>query len=85
MGGNVVSEFIRLQSKMHSLIRVDDEGKIRAKGINRKLKYNEFCDVLFNKKIIRHNMKRIQSKKHKLGTYDFVKYLCHVLMRKGIY
>ena len=30
---------------------------------------DKFKDVLFNKKIIRHKMKRIQSKKHKLGTY----------------
>ena len=26
--------------------------------------------VLFNKKIIRHKMKRIQAKKHKIGTYE---------------
>ena len=50
MGGNVVSEFIGLKSKMYSLIRVDDEEKIRAKGINRELKYNEFRDVSFKKK-----------------------------------
>ena len=73
MGGNVVSEFIGLKSKMYSLITVDDAEKIRAKGINRELKYNEFRDVLFNKKIIRHNMKRIQSKKHRSGTYDICK------------
>ena len=30
----------------------------------------EFKDVLFNEKSIRHKMKRIQSKKHKLGTYE---------------
>ena len=35
--------------------------------------FDEFEDVLFNKKIIRHKMKRIQSKKHKLGTYEIVK------------
>ena len=32
--------------------------------------FDKFKDVLFNKKIIRHKMKRIQSKKHKLGTYE---------------
>ena len=31
--------------------------------------FDKFKDVLFNEKIIRHKMKRIQSKKHKLGTY----------------
>ena len=25
---------------------------------------------MFNKKMIRHNMKRIQSKLHRIGTYD---------------
>ena len=35
--------------------------------------FNKFKDVLFNEKIIRHKMKRIQSKKHKLGTYEIVK------------
>ena len=32
--------------------------------------FDKFQDVLFNEKIIRHKMKRIQSKKHKLGTYE---------------
>ena len=31
--------------------------------------FDKFKDVLFNKKIITHKMKRIQSKKQKLGTY----------------
>ena len=35
--------------------------------------FKEFKDVLFNDKIIRHKMKRIQSKKHKLGTYEIDK------------
>ena len=30
-------------------------------------------NVLFNKTIIRHKMKRIQSKMHKLGTYEIGK------------
>ena len=33
----------------------------------------EFKDVLFNKKIIRHKMKRIQAKKHKIVTYEIDK------------
>ena len=35
--------------------------------------FDKFKDVLFNEKIIRHKMKRIQSKKYKLGTYEIDK------------
>ena len=35
--------------------------------------FDKFKDVLFNEKITRHKMKRIQSKNHKLGTYEIDK------------
>ena len=35
--------------------------------------FNEFKDVLLNKKIIRHKMKRIRAKKYKIGTYEIDK------------
>ena len=41
--------------------------------VNIATEFNKFKDVLFNEKIIRHKMKRIQSKKHKLGTYEIDK------------
>ena len=44
-----------------------------AKGVNIPTEFNEFKDVLFNKKIVRHKMKRIQAKKHKIGTYEIDK------------
>ena len=74
LSGKVISEFVGLKSKMYSLVTVDDEEKVRAKGINKRLRHNEFYDVLFDKKVIRHNMKRIQAKKHRLGMY----YICKV-------
>ena len=58
---------------MYSSISVDDEEVIKAKGVNKNIRHEEFVDVLFNKKVIRHNMKRIQSKLHKIGTYDVCK------------
>ena len=58
---------------MYSLISVDDEADNKAKGVNKKIKHKEFVDVLFNKNVVRHNMKRIQSKLHELGTYDVYK------------
>ena len=41
-----------------------------AKGVNIATEVNEFKDVLLNKKTIRQKMKRIQTKKHKIGTYE---------------
>ena len=75
MGGKVISEFVGLGSKMYLLITVDDKEKIRAKGLSKKLglRHSEFYDVLFGEKVVRHNMKRIQAKKHEIGTYDVFK------------
>ena len=50
------------------MISVDDKEVNKAKGINKKLRHKEYANVLFNTKVIRHNMKRIQSKLHKIGT-----------------
>ena len=44
-----------------------------AKGVSIASEFNEFKNVLFGKKIIRYKMKRIQSEKHKLGTYEIKK------------
>ena len=44
-----------------------------AKGVNIATEFDNSKDVLFNKKIIRHKVKRIQSKKHKLGTFKIDK------------
>ena len=71
--GKIISEFVGLKSKMCSLIDVDDEEITKTNGVNKKLRHKEFVDVLFNKKIIRHNMKRIQSKLRRIGTYDVCK------------
>ena len=71
--GRIISEFVGLKSKMYSLIAVDDEEVTKAKGVNKKIRHKGFVDVLFNEKVIRHNMKRIQSKLHRIGTYDVCK------------
>ena len=68
--GKIISEFIGLKSKMYSLISVADEEVNKAKGLNKKIKHKEFVNVLFNKNVARHDMKRIQSKSHELGNYD---------------
>ena len=71
--GVPISEFIGLKSKMYSLISVDDEKVSKARGANKKIRHKEFVDVLFNEKVIRHNMNRIQSKLHRVGTYRVYK------------
>ena len=71
--GAKIIGFIGLKSKMHSLISNDDKEINKAKGINKKLRHNSYHDVLFNKKVIRQNMKRIKNKLHKIGTYDVFK------------
>ena len=45
--GVKIVEFIGLKSKMYSLIRSDDKEVDKAKGINKKLRHNEYLDVLF--------------------------------------
>ena len=49
--------------------KIDDKENSRAKEVNVATEFDEFRDVLFNEKNIRHKMKKIQSKKHKLRTY----------------
>ena len=71
--GHIISEFAGLKPKMYSLISVDNEEVTRAKGVNKKLRHKEFVNVLFNKKLMRHNMKRILSKFHRAGTYEVYK------------
>ena len=51
------------------------DGKISnvVKVINIETEFNEFKDTLFSKKVIRRKMRRIQSKKHKIGTQEINK------------
>ena len=41
----------------------------KAKRVNLLLKHKEYIDVLFNKKVVRHKMKRILSERHNIGNY----------------
>ena len=69
---------------MYSMLSDDGKESNTAKVVNIASEFNEFRDTLFNKKVLRHKMKRIQSKKHKLGTYEIKKYYNRVLMTKGL-
>ena len=58
---------------MYSMKIIEGKESTTAKGVNIAIEFNEFKDILCNKKIIGHKMKRIQSKKHKAGTHEIKK------------
>ena len=72
-GGVIGDEFVGLKSKILSMKKIDGKEYNTAKGLSIATEFDKLKDVLFNKNIIRHKMKRIQSKKHKLGTYEIDK------------
>ena len=61
-GGVIIIEFVGLKSKMYSIKKVDGKEHNTAKGVNIATEFDNFKDVLFNKKIVKQKMKRIQSK-----------------------
>ena len=76
--GKMISEFVGLKSKIYSLVIVNNEEiNEKAKGVNKNvvknMRHEEYIHVLFNKEVIRHKMKRVQSKLHRIGTYDVCK------------
>ena len=63
---------------MYSLIDLDGkESKKKTKGVNRivvrDLRHKKYVNILFDKGVMRRKMKRIQSKLHRMGTYDVYK------------
>ena len=66
--GKIIDEFVGLKAKMYSMKNINGKESNVAKGVNVATEFNEFKDILFSKKVVRHKMKRIQSKKHKIGT-----------------
>ena len=71
--GKIIDEFVGLKSKMYSMKNIDGEESKTAKGVNIAIEFDEFKDTLFNKKVLRDEMRRVQGKKHKMGTYEISK------------
>ena len=69
--GKIIGEFVGL--KMNAIKNIDGKESNTAKGMNIATEFNEFKDTLFNKKVLRHKVRRIQGKKHKMGTYEINK------------
>ena len=68
-GGIAIEEFVELKPRMYSFLVDIKKQKAWIKS------YNQYKDVLLNKKCIRHSMNRIQSKDHKIGTHQIKKIL----------
>ena len=70
-------EFLGLKRKMYSLLVDDSSEDKKAKDVNKnvvdKITHNEYKDVLFIPKCLRRSMNIIQSKNHRLGTYEISK------------
>ena len=71
--GKMKGMFVGLKSKMYSIKDIDGKKSNAAKGVHIATEFKEYKETLFNKKIMIHKMKRLQSKKHKLGTYKIDK------------
>ena len=68
--GMLINKFVGLKSKMHCMLSDDDEESNTAKGVHIASELQEYKDTLLTKKIIGYKMRRIQSKKHKIGTFE---------------
>ena len=75
--GAAIEEFIGLKLKMYWYLVNDNSEHKKAKGVNTNviatICHNEHKNVLLNKKCLRNSMKRIQSKDHKIETYEINK------------
>ena len=81
----IIDEFVGLKSKMYSTKNIDGKETDTAKGVNIPTEFNEFKDTYLTKKVLKHKMRRIQGKKHKMGTYKINKYNYRVLMTKDLF
>ena len=76
-GGVAIEKFVGLKTKMY-LFLVDDNSEHKKanvvnKNIATRISHNKYKDVLSNNKCIRHTVNRIQSKDHRIGTYEINK------------
>ena len=75
--GVAIEEFVGLNPKMYSYLVNDNRDHEKAKGVNRNvvatISHNEYKGVLLNKKCLRHSLNSIQSKDHRIETYDINK------------
>ena len=65
--GKIVAEFVGLKSKILFIKKFNGKEYRKrsstAKGVSVATEFSEFKDNLFNKKLVRHKIRRSQSKK----------------------
>ena len=83
--GISINKFVGLKPKMYSMLSNDGKESNTAKEVKIATDFNEFRDILFNKKIVRHEMKRIKVKNTNLENMKSTKYHYHVLMIKDLF
>ena len=83
--GISINKFVGLKPKMYSMLSDDGKESNTAKEVKIATDFNEFRDILFNKKIVRHEMKRIKVKNTNLENMKSTKYHYHVLMIKDLF
>ena len=73
-GGVAIEEFVGKKPQMDFFLVDDHSEHKKAKDMNRNvaaiISHNEHKDVLLNKKCLRQSVNRVQSKDHKIGTYE---------------
>ena len=76
-GGVAIKEFFWKKPNLYSILVDDTSDHIKAKDTNKNavatIRHGEYKDVLLNKKCLRESTNRIQSKNHRIGTYEINK------------
>ena len=71
VGGPAIEEFFGFNPRMYSFLVDNSTEHIKVEGLNKyvlaTISHNEYEDALLNNKRLRHSMKNIQSKNHKIG------------------
>ena len=70
---------------MYSMKNIDAKESNTEKEVNIATDFNEFEDTLFNKRIIRHKMRKLKVKNIKWEHTKSTKYHYHVLMIKDLF
>ena len=76
--GIPITEFVGLRSKMYSYVKDNEQTARTAKGIKKQvikknITHDNYKEVLFNNKQMRHTIKTIRSNNHQLGSFELNK------------